>query len=71
MVVGKGVKSNQDRLAKVQGGVSSWQSKAEVRGSVLPSKATFQTIPWIRINIKKGHDRGKLQISWEKLLPSH
>ena len=45
MVVGKGVKSDQDHLAKVRGGVSSWQSKAEVRGSVLPSKATFQTVP--------------------------
>ena len=71
MVVGKGVKSNQDRLAKVGGGVSSRQSKAEVRGSVLPSRATFQTVPWVRINIKKGHGIGKLQISWEKLLLSH
>ena len=60
MVVGKGVKSDQDCLAKVRGGVSSRQSKAEVRGSVLLSRVTFQTIPWIRINIKKGHDRGKL-----------
>ena len=60
VVVGKGVKSDQDRLAKVRGGVSSRQSKAEVRGSVLLSRATFQTVPWIRINIKKGHDRGKI-----------
>ena len=71
MVVGKGVKSDQDHLAKVRGVVSSRQSKVEVRGSVLWSRATFQTVPWIRINIKKGHDRGKLQISWEKLLPLH
>ena len=33
--------------------MSSWQSKAEVRGSVLPSRATFYTVPWIRINIKR------------------
>ena len=71
MVVGKGVKSDQDRLAKVRGGVLSRQSKAEVRGSIPLSRATFQTVPWLRINIKKGHDIGKLQISWEKLLPPH
>ena len=65
MVVGKGVKFDQYRLAKVQGGMSSRQSKVEVRGRVLLSRATFQTVPWIRINIKKGRDRGKLQISWK------
>ena len=65
MVVGKGVKFDQYHLAKVQGGMSSRQSKVEVRGRVLPSRATFQTVPWIRINIKKGCDRGKLQISWK------
>ena len=43
----------------IQGGMSPWQSKAEVRRCGLPSRATFRTIPWIRISIRKEHDRKK------------
>ena len=71
MVVGKEVRSDHDRPRKVRGGMSPWWSKAEARRCGLPSRATFQTIPWIRISIRKEQDKGKLQISKEKLLPPH
>ena len=43
-----------------RGGMSHWLSKTEVRRCGLPSRATFQTIPWIMISIRKEQYREKL-----------
>ena len=55
----------------IRGGKSPRLSIAEVGRCSFPSKPTFWIVPWIRIRIKKEQNRGKLQISKEKLLPPH
>ena len=44
----------------IRGGMSPRLSKAEVERCGLPSRATFQTVPWIRISIRKEQDKRKL-----------
>ena len=59
MLVSEEMKSDQSQLRNGPRKNPPRLGKAEDKGHGLPLKATFRTIPWKRINIKKEQDKGR------------